>query len=680
MKREPISKKIMVLGIDGFEPGLAGKFLAQGRMPNLQKFIDAGACRQDLVMLGAHPTVTPPMWTTLATGANAYVHGITCFWNQNPDDLAGTIYNLDSRMCKAEPLWNVSAEAGWKTLVWHWPGSSWPPTSESPLLSVVDGSQPSSVNAGVGSIDWEKIVAASVDIKEVRFQSHEANVTGAGCIIDGLEKTVAEENDGTLSNAQRVKNLLAGKAKSTLIMDESDGEVAILGGINLDIVNSTLKQASGWLDAPDDAKELVVLTSAGLTRRPALLLKNEEGVYDRVALYRTKKAAEPLLILKKGELVQGFIDEIVTEDDVVLGYRNIALLEVAEDGSWVKMWMSNALRTDSDKVWHPKRLFRQIADNIGFPPPISKVGGKDPELFKQLYLPSWDIYSQWQADCLNYLIKEEEYSLIFSHLHNVDAAGHQIWHYGKHQEKWGNDETVYQEMMAYVYEQTDRYLGRFLHLLAEEWTVIITSDHGLISTEFEPPILGEPGGVNVRVMEELGYTVLERDEQGRKLRRIDWEKTRAVAVRGNHIYINLRGRNRTGIVEAAEKYQLEADIISDLYNYRDPRTGKRVVSIALRNKDAILLGMSGPECGDIIYFMEEGFNHIHVDSLSTQKGYFDTSVSPLFIASGKGIKQGFCTERVIRQIDVAPTIAALAGIRMPKECEGAPIYQILDAE
>ena len=41
--------------------------------------------------------------------------------------------------------------------------------------------------------------------------------------------------------------------------------------------------------------------------------------------------------------------------------------------------------------------------------------------------------------------------------------------------------------------------------------------------------------------------------------------------------------------------------------------------MALRNRDAILLGLGGPECGDILYFMEEGFNIIHADSLSTQR-------------------------------------------------------------
>ena len=43
-----------------------------------------------------------------------------------------------------------------------------------------------------------------------------------------------------------------------------------------------------------------------------------------------------------------------------------------------------------------------------------------------------------------------------------------------------------------------------------------------------PPILGEYGGLNLGVMEELGYTVRKKDENGDPVDEIDWEKTRAV--------------------------------------------------------------------------------------------------------------------------------------------------------
>lgn len=72
--------KVLVLGIDGMDPMITKKYLEKGVMPNLQKIVERGAQREDLVMLGSVPTVTPPMWTTLATGALPATHGITDFW------------------------------------------------------------------------------------------------------------------------------------------------------------------------------------------------------------------------------------------------------------------------------------------------------------------------------------------------------------------------------------------------------------------------------------------------------------------------------------------------------------------------------------------------------------------------------------------------------------------------
>ena len=120
--------------------------------------------------------------------------------------------------------------------------------------------------------------------------------------------------------------------------------------------------------------------------------------------------------------------------------------------------------------------------------------------------------------------------------------------------------------------------------------------------------------------------------------------------------------------------------MTDLYNYKHPDTGKRVIAMALRNKDAILLGYGGPTAGDICIWVAEGYNYDHTDSLSTTYGEGSTSSSPIFIAAGKGLKKGFETTRIIRQVDLAPTCCVMAGVRLPHECEGAPIYQIFEEE
>ena len=120
--------------------------------------------------------------------------------------------------------------------------------------------------------------------------------------------------------------------------------------------------------------------------------------------------------------------------------------------------------------------------------------------------------------------------------------------------------------------------------------------------------------------------------------------------------------------------------MTKLYELKDPITHKRIVSVALRNREAVLLGQGGPEAGDILLWHAEGYNFDHDDCLSTTLGESDTSVSPIFIGAGKGFKQGFYTDRMIRQIDFAATVAVLGGVRMPRNCEGAPVYQILAYE
>ena len=671
MERQALAEKILVLGVDGMDPRLTRHYLAEGKMPNLQKLIARGACREDLTMLGALPTITPPMWTTLATGSYPVTHGITCFWNQSHDSLDTLTYALDSRVCQSEQLWNVFAEAGKKTLVWHWPGSSWPPTSDSPDLHVVDGTQPGAINMGGASIDWEKITIASEDFKALTYKARAVNNTGAGCVLTDVD--AADEFDDKFINGACNDGKI--RESKNIMFTHEDGELSV-DTAAFDIINSPITEAKGWAQAPEKAKEFIMLTSGGFVRRPVLILPDEAGNYDRIAIYKSKQETEPLVVLHEGELLANVVDDVLVGEEHQKGSRHLRLLNLAQDGSYVRLWISSAFDITFDAVWHPKALYQEVVSNVGYVPQISLTGGKDPFIVENLLLPCWDIYCKWQADALNYLIKAHQYDVIFSHIHNVDSCGHCYWYYTKEREGQPDHSAENLALMAYVYQQTDRYFGEFLPLLEEGWTIIITSDHGLLVTpEDDWAYIGDAFGVNINVMEELGYTAVLRNEQGERIKEIDWAHTKAIAPRGNHIWLNLKGRDKTGIVEKADQYELESEIIDALYQYRF--NGKRVISLALRNKDALLLGLSGPETGDIVYFLDEAFTRVHGDSLSTALGDNETSVSPLFIAAGRGIKPGFRTKRIIRQVDVAPTIAVLGGVRMPADCEGAPIYQIL---
>lgn len=643
-------------------------------MPNIKYFIDRGAQREDLVMLGGHPTVTPPMWTTLATGAYANVHGITCFWRKGPT-LDTIAYNLDSRNCHAEQLWNVFAEAGKKTLVFNWPGSSWPPTSDSPNLSVVDGLAPGSVGISVCKLDEEYLAGASEQIKEVTFLPNFAAENSAPCVISGLD---AEEMDAQNNISIYQQDKSAGI--KSILLDKTEGVIGSMQDTKVNLAQSPIKPAHGWANAPEDAKEMTLLMSNGLIQRKGLILKNEAGVYDRLALYISKKDIEPLTVLPLGIMINGIVDDAINKkQEHCLAARSMKLLDMAPDGSQLKMYISSAMDIQAlEHVCHPHSLYQEICSVAGYPPPTAMFGNHDRQMVIDCMLDVWKRCSDYQAAVLNHFMCEKGFEIVFSHYHIVDLVEHHFIRFLTDKGQNQQPEEVYFSFMEELYEETDRYIGQFCHLLDEDWTVFIVSDHAQVCSAHDMQAMGDQNGVSIGLMEELGLTSVKRDEQGNRMHEIDWENTIAIAQRGNHIYVNLKGRDEHGIVEPADKYEVEEEIMTRLYSYKDHKTGKRVIALALRNKDAVLLGMGGPECGDIIYWMAEGYNFDHCDCLSTTFGEKDTSVSPIFIAAGKGLKQSYTTDRIIRQVDLVPTMAVLGGVRMPNQCEGAPIYQILD--
>lgn len=670
-ERKARADKILVLGIDGMDPRLTKKYVAEGKMPNVKKFIERGAQREDLVLLGSHPTVTPPMWTTLSTGAHPITHGITCFFRQSKENLDEMEYNLDSRLCQAEQAWNCFAEAGKKTLVWHWPGCSWPPTSDSENLYVVDGTSPGGVNQGGAQVEREFILGASEKIEKPGFKQNMPTDGAQPCIITGLD--IEDEDEGTLSDLGTMPTI------HMILTSEHDGMFGCTT-IPIDIAQSPIKMASGWNYAPEDAKEFTLLLSKGFLRRPCLILKNEAGIYDHIAVYKNKKATEPIVTLPVGHMERFIVDESVKNEITYTVNRSMKLLELEPDGSQLKLWVSSAMDMHNDTVWHPKKLFEMITTHVGYPPPVSQYGNSNRQLIEEVMLDCWDTNVKWQGDALNYLIEHEHFEVIFSHFHNIDIQEHMFIRYMKDKGHNINSEEENIRFMENLYIQTDDYLGQFLHLLDKGWTIFIVSDHAQVCPTNDPPLLGDISGLSVPFMKELGWTVLKKDENGNEIPEIDWSQTRAINQRACHIYLNIKGRDKYGIIEPEDQYETEEQLMTDLYGYKDPKTGKRVIALALRNKDAVLLGMGGPECGDILIWTAEGYNWDHADSLSTTYGEADTSVSPIFIAAGKGLKESFLTTRIIRQVDVAPTLCALGGVRYPAQCEGAPIYQIFAEE
>lgn len=686
LRSKGLTEKIILLGIDGMDPRFSKKMVDEGKMPNLKKLIDTGAAREDLMLLGGMPTITPPMWTTLATGAYPMTHGIVDYSIQVPGELDITQEAFYSKFNKAEPLWNVTAEAGKKTLVWHWPGGAWPPSSDNPNLMVVDGTSPGGMGNTTHKRDDEIIVIATTKTQTGGFRPYSSNTSKIDCDFSEVkpQPRAMTMNPKDPRIDQYYKEYLEGIVFQDYIPSKfslrnsiffEDSNMFHLADWALHLSMSPISPAEGWVNAPEGAKEFTLYYMYGKVQRPALILQHG-GKFDQVAIYASKDDASPLVVLDEDVYTPNCPDVLPTKSGMVNVVRNMRALEIADDGTYVRMWVGGASDCDNSDCWYPRWIFEKIKNNFGPPPATSMAAGQDAELILKCAQEQWKQAAKWQADSMQYMMANEGVDVVFSHFHGPDMAGHAYMKYLKERDTSKVSEAEVRSWHENTYMWTDDYIGSFIPFIDDGWTVMVFSDHSLICPEAEPNELCDNSGINVGVMKELGYTVLKKDENGQEIKEIDWEKTRAIQTRANSIYINLKGRDKHGIVDPIDKYELEEQIITDLYGYKDKKTGKRVISIALHNKDAILLGMGGPDAADIIILVHEDYNFDHGESLSTALGHNDTSVGPIFVISGPGVKQGCVINNYVREVDVTPTAAVLLGVDIPAQCEGAPAYQI----
>jgi hypothetical protein len=78
----PVPRKVVLVGIDGAEWSVLDRLRAAGRVPVLARLLERGA-RGSLATL--RPTLSPALWTTIATGETPAAHGVENFVTFRPE-------------------------------------------------------------------------------------------------------------------------------------------------------------------------------------------------------------------------------------------------------------------------------------------------------------------------------------------------------------------------------------------------------------------------------------------------------------------------------------------------------------------------------------------------------------------------------------------------------------------
>jgi predicted AlkP superfamily phosphohydrolase/phosphomutase len=164
-------------------------------------------------------------------------------------------------------------------------------------------------------------------------------------------------------------------------------------------------------------------------------------------------------------------------------------------------------------------------------------------------------------------LQEMKDGLLFFHFLGIDQDSHMLW--GSHEDE-----------LLTTYKRVDAEIGRVL-AKALDATVLVISDHGF--SRFDRAV-----HLNTWLWKE-GFLALDNPSnagEAEMFAHVDWSRTRAYALGLNALYLNLRGRERNGIVPpGTEADRLVDEIARRLEAFRDPANGNPVTAAVYKARE-----------------------------------------------------------------------------------------------
>jgi predicted AlkP superfamily phosphohydrolase/phosphomutase len=235
--------------------------------------------------------------------------------------------------------------------------------------------------------------------------------------------------------------------------------------------------------------------------------------------------------------------------------------------------------------------------------------------------------------------------------------------------------TSAEQVIDTMYARMDRLVGQTMETLGSGDVLFVLSDHGF--THFRR-------GVNLNVwLRDRGYLkTLAGREASDYLGAIDWSATRAYTFGLSGIYLNVKGRERLGVVPPADVPALKAEIAAGLQNLRDGDNNRRAVRQVYDARQVY----HGPYAGngpDLIVGYEDGYR-ASWDAASGKVG------GDLFADNPKAWRGDHCVDsalvpgvlftnwqaapaRDVRLMDMTPSILRLFGVPVPSYVDGEAV-------
>lgn len=275
---------------------------------------------------------------------------------------------------------------------------------------------------------------------------------------------------------------------------------------------------------------------------------------------------------------------------------------------------------------------------------------------------------------LEYALDNYDDGLLFFYFSSSDLQSHIFWWTSndKHPIRSDDEAKKYFGHVRRLYQKLDAVVGDIVDRYGSSATILVMSDHGFAN-------FGTQFNLN-SWLRALGY--LGPPECTSIMKDVDWSRTVAYGLGINGLYLNLKGRERDGIVEPGDEQEaLLTELATRLEAVTD-LDGQRVIRNVYR-ADKVYSGSATALAPDLIVGYCRGYRA----SWATAKGDLtpdvllpnDSAWSADHCADALEVPGVLFSNRALRSqspklIDVAPSILTVFGLPVPSSMTGENIF------
>jgi predicted AlkP superfamily phosphohydrolase/phosphomutase len=546
-ERPHVDRRVIVLGFDGMDYGVAESLMARGLMPNFSRLSKSGTF---MPLATTTPPQSPVAWSSFITGLDPGGHGIFDFVHRDQQTLAPYLSTTRTDpparrltigswqlplsgarvtlLREGQPFWEVLEQHGVRSTIIRMP-ANFPPSGTA--TRELGGMGTPDLLGTYGTFSFFSTSPAA----ELLMGASGGRVTTVSVVDHIVHGELPGPDNPFRTPARPVP------APFTVYIDPVHPAAKILVG-----EEERVLQAGEWSDwVPIDYPLMPLQTVRGMAR---FFLKQVRPTFELYASPINIDPEDPAMPISTPA---SYAAEIA-----------------AASGRFYTQGLAEDTKGLSAGILTPDEFLQQAAS-------------VNEEVLRQY------------ATVLGGFTE----GLLFYYFGDLDQVSHMMWRArdpGHPAYDRARDEP-YAHVIDDLYIAFDRIVGQTLQAAGAQTTVVVMSDHGFTSWRRSFNLNGW--------LRDQGYLAV-RDprlvDDASALGNIDWSRTRAYGLGLNGLYVNVRGRERLGIVGDGDRRALVDEIRQKLLATIDPFTDGPVVTAAHAREDVFTDGGHADRAPDVI--------------------------------------------------------------------------------